>query len=63
RFTVYRRGWRSPAFKWGAGCAERCTSGSGRRGREIVRLRPASYSTPHLAGLAVSGGGYRSLRP
>ncbi|RDY46888.1 reverse transcriptase, partial [Klebsiella pneumoniae] len=38
--------------------AERCTSGSGRRGREIVRLRPASYSTPHQAGLAVSGGGY-----
>ena len=35
------------AFKWRAGCAERCTSGSGRRGREIVRLRPASYSTPH----------------
>ncbi|RRK81497.1 reverse transcriptase, partial [Escherichia coli] len=47
--------WRSPAFKWRAGCAERCTSGSGRRGREIVRLRPASYSTQHMAGLRLCG--------
>ena len=46
---------RSPAFKWRAGCAERCTSGSGRRGREIVRLRPASYSTQHMAGLRLCG--------
>ncbi|PXM13272.1 reverse transcriptase, partial [Klebsiella variicola] len=37
--------------------AERCTSGSGRRGREIVRLRPASYSTPNPRRLAVSGRG------
>lgn len=28
-----------------AGCIERCKSGSERRGREIARLRPASYST------------------
>lgn len=38
-------------------------SGSKRRGREIVRLRPASYSTPDLAGMVVSGGGYRPLWP
>ncbi len=53
RFTEWQ--WRSPAFKWRAGCAERCTSGSGRRGREIVRLRPASYSTQHMAGLRLCG--------
>ncbi|MDN1867812.1 reverse transcriptase, partial [Escherichia coli] len=38
------------------GCAERCTSGSGRRGREIVRLRPASYSTLGRKSLVLSGG-------
>ncbi|MEL3375466.1 hypothetical protein R9S09_00895 [Escherichia coli] len=43
------------AVKWRAGCAERCTSGSGRRGREIVRLRPASYSTQHMAGGRLCG--------
>jgi len=32
-------------LKWRAVCAERCTCGSERRGREIVRLRSASYST------------------
>ncbi|RTY25722.1 reverse transcriptase, partial [Morganella morganii subsp. morganii] len=35
--------------------AERCTSGSGRRGREIVRLRPASYSTQYVAGFYLCG--------
>jgi len=38
--------WRLAANKWRAGCAERCMSGSERRGWEIVRLRPVSYSTP-----------------
>src|SRR4029077_19662807 len=28
-----------------AGCAGTCKSGSGRRGRKIVRLRPVSHST------------------
>src|ERR1039457_673771 len=40
-----------------AGCAERGMSGSGRRGREIVRLRPVSYSTPHGARLHLPGRG------
>src|SRR6056297_3037431 len=39
--------WQLAALKWRAGCAERCTSGSERRGWEIVRLRPVSYSTSH----------------
>src|ERR1700694_1781012 len=34
----------SATLEWRAGCAERCMSGSGRRGREIVRLRPVSHS-------------------
>jgi putative transposase len=29
-------------LRWRAGCAETCKSGSGRRDREIVRLRPIS---------------------
>ncbi|NVH78397.1 hypothetical protein FSB08_40130 [Paraburkholderia sp. JPY432] len=37
-----------------AGCAERRTSGSGRRGREIVRLRPVSYSAPRQGPVEVS---------
>lgn len=37
--------WRTVIVKWRAVCAERCTCGSERRGREIVRLRSASYST------------------
>lgn len=47
--------WRSPVFKWRAGCAERCTSGLERRGREIVRLRPVAYSTKDTGRLALSG--------
>src|SRR5665213_15212 len=46
----------SATLEWRAGCAERCKSGSGRRGREIVRLRPVSHSTPNTRGLAVPGG-------
>jgi len=37
-------------------CAERCKYGSERRSREIVRLRPASYSTLDIRGLVVSRG-------
>src|SRR5665213_675713 len=44
----------SATLEWRAGCAERCKSGSGRGGREIVRLRPVSHSTSHLVGLIVS---------
>ena len=48
----HNRPW--TALEWRAVCAERCTYGSGRRGREIVRLRPASYSTMDAGRLAVS---------
>lgn len=51
-----------PAFKRRAGCIERCTSGSVRRGREIVRLRPASYSTLGSREIALPGCRYGSLR-
>ncbi|PSU42272.1 hypothetical protein C9J12_29080, partial [Photobacterium frigidiphilum] len=37
--------WPLATVKWRAACAERCTCGSVRRGREIVRLRSVSYST------------------
>lgn len=55
--------WRSPVFKWRAGCAEKCTCGSERRGREIVRLRPASYSTLGRKPLVLSGSRYGSFCP
>ena len=48
-------------LEWRAVCAERCTYGSERRSREIVRLRPASYSTPHRQRLRVSGGDPRPV--
>ncbi len=38
--------WLLATIKRRAVCAERCTYGSERRSREIVRLRSASYSTP-----------------
>src|ERR1039458_1058719 len=38
-------------------------SGSGRRDREIVRLRPVSYSTSHGARLRLSGCGRRLVQP
>jgi hypothetical protein len=49
----------SATLEWRAGCAERCMSGSGRRGREIVRLRLVSHSTPDGARLHLPGGGGR----
>ena len=44
-------------LEWRAACAERSTCGSGRRSREAVRLRPASYSTPDVRRLVVPGRG------
>ena len=44
---------RYATLEWRAGCAERCKSGSGRRGWEIVRLRPVSHSTSHGRTLVV----------
>src|SRR5665213_1765350 len=48
----------SATLEWRAGCAERCKSGSGRRGREIVRLRPVSHSTADATRLRQSRGGH-----
>src|SRR5712692_10222505 len=53
----------SATLEWRAGCAERCTSGSGRRGREIVRLRPVSHSTADGQGLCLLGGDPGSVQP
>lgn len=49
----HNRPW--TALEWRAVCAERCRYGSGRRGREIARLRPASHSTSDGQRLHVSG--------
>ncbi|PSU46276.1 hypothetical protein C9J12_19610 [Photobacterium frigidiphilum] len=46
--------WPLATVKWRAACAERCTCGSVRRGREIVRLRSVSYSTTKILLVVIS---------
>jgi hypothetical protein len=48
--------WLLATIKRRAVCAERCTYGSERRGREIVRLRSASYSTMVWFTMDLPGG-------
>jgi hypothetical protein len=56
RSKVYVQNWgrlKQSIVRRKAGCAERCTSGLGRRDREIVRLRLVYYSIQLQAGLRV----------
>ncbi|PSU45506.1 hypothetical protein C9J12_22660 [Photobacterium frigidiphilum] len=54
--------WPLATVKWRAACAERCTCGSVRRGREIVRLRSVSYSTLDRNALGLFSGSHGLVR-